>query len=394
MYVVAHHAVLQYYDFTVHLFQSPSTFNFFKRLLITGFYHGYQAVILFIVLSGFSLMLSVTKNNYSIKGGFKFFLKRRIIRIIPPYLFAMLFSMLLIWLFVGNKTGMHWDSSIPVNYKDVIYHVLLIHDFFSSVRNHINNSFWSISVEFRIYLFFPILVWIWRKYGATLAIFTSLSISIIGSLLLVLINGYNPDIDTNSPGVSPYIVLFTLGMLAADLSFSNSDTAQLVRKHYLKFSSIKIVSGIIIYWLLCAVMLHFFKSNNVYIETALLGSNLLNFTFGIFFSFLLFACAVSAEKDNLLIRILNWRPLIFIGTFSYSLYLIHAPILAFISEYMLTPLNLSKDLSTILLVTIGTPIIIAVSYLFFLICERPFLTLGKKQDQSTIKTQTIENPAP
>ena len=66
---------------------------------------GHQAVSVFIVLSGFSLMLPVArKGNHLPRGVWGFYLAR-VRRILPPYYLATTFSLLLIWLFISQKTG-------------------------------------------------------------------------------------------------------------------------------------------------------------------------------------------------------------------------------------------------------------------------------------------------
>ena len=317
IYVVIYHATLQYFDFDNSLTGLP-------RLSIKLFKYGHSAVDLFIVLSGFSLMLSVIKSNYRLKDGILNFLKRRAIRILPPYYFAIIISLLLIWLAVGNKTGTHWDLSVPVTVNDVITHILLVHDFLTSTMPKINHSLWSVSVEFRIYLFFPVLIWMWRKYGALTALVISVFISCIGLGLLMLAYAHNPDVNLNNSGVSPYIILFTLGMLAADLSFSGTDRAIKVRALYSNVS-LKTVALFLLGTLFILILINqLFKYD--FLSEQRIHRNLLtdiNDVFiGIACAVLLFICSVAASsnrKTRRLTKILSWQPLVFAGTFSYSL---------------------------------------------------------------------------
>ena len=85
----------------------------------------------------------------------------------------------------------------------------------------------------------------------------------------------------------------------------------------------------------------------------------------------------SLGKTRWLNKVLTWKPLVFIGTFAYSLYLIHAPLLQVISQYVLEPLKLTFLENIIILLVVGTPTIIGCSFLFFLLFERPFLTKRK-----------------
>lgn len=96
---------------------------------------------------------------------------------------------------------------------------------------------------------------------------------------------------------------------------------------------------------------------------------------------LLVVAAPSARPDKLQIlrKILNWKPLVLVGTFFYSFYLLHTPLLQILWPYGLRPLNLAPDQQLTVLCGAGIPVIICVSYLFHLACERPFMRPPKMQ---------------
>jgi peptidoglycan/LPS O-acetylase OafA/YrhL len=76
---------------------------------------------------------------------------------------------------------------------------------------------------------------------------------------------------------------------------------------------------------------------------------------------------------NLVRSLLDWKPAMALGGFSYSLYLIHAPLIQLIWQYGVAPLHRSNGASFLLLLAVGTPLIVAAAWLFSLIGERPFL---------------------
>jgi peptidoglycan/LPS O-acetylase OafA/YrhL len=86
-------------------------------------------------------------------------------------------------------------------------------------------------------------------------------------------------------------------------------------------------------------------------------------------------CAIlaCAQGDGLLRRALSWRPLVLVGGFSYSLYLVHAPLLQVVWQYALHPLGLGASPTFVLLAVVGVPVVVGASYLFFLAFESPFL---------------------
>ena len=398
VYVVLNHAVVQYYDSSVNsLLTGPGNhLSGIKKISIVMLSQAHYAVDIFIVLSGFSLMLTVIKNDHFLKGGTWVFFKRRVIRIIPPYYCAMLLSLILIWFFIGHKTGTHWDVALPVTKADIITHLLLIQDFFLSSASRINHVFWSIAVEFRICLFFPLLVFLWRRKGAATTLIIVALISVVCSFILLIIHRYSAEINLSMAGVSPYIILFALGMLGADMSFSHNKTPIAARNFYAAISPKKAAIAVIFYLLLIAIVKYVFKTNDPDANVILVKDEIIDVLIGILGAFLLFACSVHNEENTrpLLFRILYTRPLVFIGSFSYSLYLIHAPLVQLITQYILAPLQIDNHTKCVLLIVGGIPPIIGVSYLFFWLFERPFLRLGKKVSIKKVEQMAITNPAP
>jgi peptidoglycan/LPS O-acetylase OafA/YrhL len=62
-----------------------------------------------------------------------------------------------------------------------------------------------------------------------------------------------------------------------------------------------------------------------------------------------------------------------VGRFSYSIYLMHVPILALIWLYVVRPLHWASVPSFFLLLGIALPVVIVVSYGFSAVFEQPFV---------------------
>src|SRR5207248_1569574 len=106
-------------------------------------------------------------------------------------------------------TGTHWDISVPVTSKDILWHLLLLQDIYNGAP--INHVFWSISVEWRIYFLFPLLVLCWKRFGG---IATTVAAIIVGYLLFFALRG------TPYVGITPwYLALFAFGMAGAGVVF-------------------------------------------------------------------------------------------------------------------------------------------------------------------------------
>lgn len=391
IYVVMHHISLMYLGF------SPTNLTGLRSLFIKSFSYGHLSVDWFIVLSGFSLMLAVVKNNDILKGGTLLFFKRRITRIIPPYYATLFLCLIMIWLFIGNDTGTLWDNCIHITYFDVLSHIIMLHDFFSSTASSISYSLWSISVEFRIYLLFPLLVWIWRKKGFFFTLGFSVSFVVVGTILLIYAKDHYSEVSLISSGVCPYLILFTLGMLTAEVCFSQSRMAISVRNIYNKLSLRIIIIFLTIYVIIYQSASILIKSTNSNSEVAFfITQQIKDILVGVFAAFFLFTCSLTNSSDKNIFwvfKVLRWQPLVFIGTFSYSLYLIHPLLIQLISQYVLKPFQFSNMVNTYILLVIGTPLIVAASYLFFLLFERPFLKSGTKNIKA-IAINTINEPAP
>src|SRR5579864_8923878 len=121
LYVAASHAMA-----TIWPMNPPSGL---AGILANWLQYPHFAVSVFIVLSGFSLMLPVARNGYKLPWGVWGFYWRRARRILPPYYFALGLTLLLIWLFIGHDAGPRWDMVLPVTSQAVIEHIVLIQDF-------------------------------------------------------------------------------------------------------------------------------------------------------------------------------------------------------------------------------------------------------------------------
>ena len=81
---------------------------------------------------------------------------------------------------------------------------------------------------------------------------------------------------------------------------------------------------------------------------------------------------IALHPNHALHRWLSSAPVVFVGTFAYSVYLIHAPLLQVFWQ-TLTPLQSNPWGMFVALALVGTPIILAAAYGFYLLCEKPFL---------------------
>lgn len=156
------------------------------RLLVSG----RPSVILFFVLSGFVLAISLEKS-----ASYFGFVIRRVFRIYLPFAFSILLSY---WLFLlipaaeipfygawFNNNLPHGEISLPLLY----HHLLMIGDI-DSVR--LNNVVWSLIYELRISLVFPFLMALVYRLHAYAAISLALVVCLVVDATLWLL-GYRAD---------------------------------------------------------------------------------------------------------------------------------------------------------------------------------------------------------
>jgi peptidoglycan/LPS O-acetylase OafA/YrhL len=341
LFVTTHHMWLQLWPQTYHMLPSG------LMLFATGWLgYGHFGVTAFIVLSGYSLALAAAKRDRLVHVDNKAFFMRRARRILPPYYFALLISCLLAMTIASKTTGTHWDVSLPVTLPGTLSHLFMMQDLF--YVSQINHTFWSVALEWKLYFLFPALVAACYKFGP---LKTAAAATALGYAGVVLLHGtaYN-DFPIH------FVGLFAIGIAAAILVFSRRPDWQILCQSPV-VTWICVASALVV---LAVAWTHYLRGL---------------FYIDVFVGLITVAALIrmSLGRWPLLRKALESKPLAFVGTFSYSLYLIHAPLIQCIWQYLVHPLGLSRNAEFLLLFLIGTPLILACAYVLYLGCERPFL---------------------
>ncbi len=283
--------------------------------------HGRLAVVAFIVLSGFSLGIAPARDGWRL-GGVLRFARRRARRILPAYWAALLVSLV-----VAAVAGPLPMSHVPT-WRTVVVYGLMLQDFVAAPAP--NGAFWSIAVEAALYLAFPLLLLVRARAGAV--------VTLAVSCLPMIVAGPGGAIGYTWE-MAP---LFTLGMIAAGVAAGPRRLP---------------------WWWLTAlaaapVLAVIAATGPVWTARHYFGIDL---AIGPAVALLLIAVARRPPG-----RLLTARPMTVLGACSYSLYLMHVPVVA------LTALALGPA-SVPLTVAVAVPAAVLTAMLFAALFERPFL---------------------
>lgn len=305
--VLAHHAI-------GYALYSP--FSPIGRFAI----YGARGVELFFVLSGFCLSYPVLRRFHEGHAAFdiKDYAAKRIVRIVPPYWIAIAFVV------AFGLTLTHYGNPLPSSmHAGGMNPFAIIGQAFFMYADHshiITDQFWTLPLEFSWYFVFPLLVIAWMRAPKSFFL-------IFGALAFFLFSGA-----IHSGSLPQYLPGFASGIVAADLS--------LRRK---RFGPV----GIVLLALFTVLAVE---------TTAVSWSQGPNLFWQIAAFFFVVVCGEYAAH-----RALSVTPLVAIGIASYSIYLVHTPIVSAIDDHFRNPL---------LAGLVG----LAVGFAFWALAERPFVS--------------------
>jgi peptidoglycan/LPS O-acetylase OafA/YrhL len=303
--------------------------------------YGRLAVVFFLMLSGFSLAIWAAQNGWQL-GGLIRFARRRAWRILPPYWAALVFSLVIAWAIVpASRFG-------PPTDRTVVVYGLLLQDLVWAPTP--NGTFWSIAIEAELYLAFPLLLLIRRRLGAVVLL-AAVTVPVV--VLGLMAPNSNPVEGSN--GLTPHLApIFTAGLVAAGVLVAR-DRVRRWPWHWLAAVAAAPVVLLIIAKGSVWTVQHYF-----WIDLAL----------GPAMAMLL--AAVATGRPAVLVRLLSTRPLRALGACSYSLYLVHLPIIMIIARRLAKPQVGPGEQAFWITLLLGVPISLIAAWLFARLFELPF----------------------
>jgi peptidoglycan/LPS O-acetylase OafA/YrhL len=269
------------------------------------FIYGRFAVVVFIVLSGFSLAVSPARDGWRLDGVPKF-LKRRAWRILPPYWAALLFSLVVAWLIIAQP-----GTPVPT-IRSVYANGLLLQDVVDSPSP--NKAFWTIAIEAQLYLVFPLLLLMIRRVsGLAMAAAVTLVVVAVG-----LAAPHEPLANAAAVRLElDFAALFAIGMMAAGILTASRRLRSLPWHWFALAAATPVLATIV-------VMGSVWTMANLY---------WVDLAFGPAIGCLL--AAVATDRPVPLARLLDTRGMRTLGSMSYSLYLTHAPVVVVLNEWLI-----------------------------------------------------------
>lgn len=360
MIVVIFHCLLSFnlfYDaYYTHEFN-----NKFIEFLTTSPLHtvwaGNEAVLLFFVLSGFVLSIPFFNGR---QLNYPSYAIRRFFRIYIPYIVIMMVSVLLVMLFheyksvdsLSSSYENRWDHAVSL--QAIVSYVLMR----SYDITNVNGVVWTLFHEMKISLIFPLFIIILRRYNFIKGVLYALVLNTLLYFLLAGIvdlagNNIFSSLINSFKGSLYYVIFFIFGAVLA--------------KYKDKFNFLKMYSsvkkGMI---LIISLILINTKWLSVYIG---IDNTKITDTISLLGILILFVMVLNSTKLN---NFLTNKTLLWLGRISFSLYLIHIPVL------MMTTIFLGK-LIPIELAFILVPIIcLPIAHFTYRFIEVPANNIGKR----------------
>lgn len=295
----------------------------------------YKGVSLFLVLSGFCLAYPPLRRLREQREDWfrpSTFFAGRVLRILPPYLVSLLVFTALSYVQRGDVVT---TIGPPVSWPNFLSHLVLIHNW-TPYEGSINASFWSLGLEWQWYWLFPgILLFAVRTRWIGLAGTLFLGLAWFATLHTAMVES------STLPG---RLGEFALGVAAAQLVVAGR-----------RFPAALLVVGM-------AVPLGALDLWSSPLRAPLSAMGLDQPLHGLAFTCLLLLASQQVRVRSLL----SLRPLVALGTISYSVYLVQQPVIE--ASERLSPLR-----GTLLNGPVAITLAVLCGYVFYRLVEKPCL---------------------
>ena len=336
--------------------------------LVSPFRWGYLGGGLFLVLSGFCIHLPFARKRAD-AGGYQFewrkFYLRRLWRLYPAYAASVLGTFVLL-LVTAHWT--HFIGAVP-SIGDLVTHLTLTHGYFDRYFYGIVDVYWSLALEFQLYLAYPIFLYLFRRLGLTRSIIFLTIFSLLWRL--VAMDVFHSQL-ISVAWTGPYAMMGCILARMPEWLFGAWLAEWFVGGRNRNWNRLPLASAAVVV-LFTAILSTLEQSLWVFTDSL----------FGLGFAFVIAAAIVPGRKlfavnppkseENRFYRLLIWM-----GMISYSLYLFHMQFSWFANPWIR---EISSPALQFVLRTAVLIISIPIIALIFRLVEAPFLSAprpGKK----------------
>ncbi len=324
----------------------------------------------FVAISGFTLMIAVSQRR-DLRLGSRYgeYAKRRVRRLVPPYLAALVLALALIAFIpaMNEPQGTVWDDKIPVTLQSIVAHVFLVHNASPDWITTINGTLWSLPIELQLMLLMPVLLFLWRRTHPVVVIALSCGLAVASIATGV-----------GAWSAPHFLAVFGIGMYGAYLVVGPSD--ELARRRP-RLVAVAMRHHRSVLALALVALAGAFGS--VAVVPGVLPGEVTGVVAGVGTTLLLMVLAdgqrTGQAGTHRVRRILGARRLVQFGLVSYSVFLVHSPLLA-LGNLLLLPLDLPTPVQFAVMLLVVAPAAVAVCVLFAVRVERPFMNSHQRAE--------------
>ncbi len=302
--------------------------------------YGHLAVVVFIVLSGYSLAVAPARRGWEL-GGLGRYAHRRAWRILSAYWPALVLSLVMAWVFVPQP-----GEGEPTARSALVFG-LLVQDVTGAPSP--NGAFWSIAIEAQLYLLLPLVLLLLRQRGPALVLVcVAVPVLAVGTFAPSV-----PVVDFFTRFTPQLAVGFVLGVLAAGLARSE-------RGRRLPLLLLAVVATVPPLVMIASAGSTWTIEHYFWVDLAVLPA------------IALLIAAIGAGRARRVSGALDVAPLRSLGGFSYSLYLTHAPVVVAIGALVVLPRTGTGLPALLLMLAVALPLALVAARLFAALFDLPF----------------------